>query len=344
MSRGLFAVLYNKAPMKAITYKQYGPPDVLRLEDIDPPAIGDDDVRVKVHAASVNSWDYDLVRGIPRAYRFISGWLKPKYPVIGSDIAGTVDAVGKNVSGFAPGDAVFGDLSDSGFGAFAEYACAPADKLARKPEGMTFEQAAATPQAGLLALQGLRKYGPVTAGQKVLINGAGGGVGSFAIQIAKAAGAIVTAVDLTAKHDTMRSWGADHVVDYTKADVTRSGERFDVVLDNMNYRSCLDYRRVMTPTATYVILGGAVPRILQLVIVAPFVTKTTGQKMGIVGLDTNPRDLDTLSEMFTAGTVIPHVDRVYSLAETGDAIRYLGDARSQGKIVISISLQSEETS
>ncbi len=258
--------------MKAIVYDEYGSPDVLRLEGIDEPTVGDDDVLVRVHAASVNSWDWDNLRGKPFLTRVLWGLFRPRRRVLGADIAGRVEAVGKNVTRFRPGDEVFGDLCESGWGGFAEYARARENALALKSHKMTFEQAAAFPQAGVMALQGVRDYGRLQPGQKVLINGAGGGVGTFAIQMAKAYGAEVTGVDSTKKLDLMRSLGADHVVDYTTQDFAKDGRRYDVILDVTAQRSMFDYRRVLNPTGVYIMIGGATVRILQLLLLRPWLS------------------------------------------------------------------------
>lgn len=231
--------------MKAILCRKYGPPDVLELREIDKPSPEDDEVLVRVHAASVNSWDWDNLRGKPFLVRLLMGLLKPKYQIPGADTAGRVEAIGKNVTRFQPGDEVFGDLCACGWGAFAEYVCAPEDSLALKPANATFEQAASVPQAGVMALQGIRDYGRTQPGQKVLINGAGGGVGTFAVQIAKSLGAEVTGVDGTPKLDTLRSIGADHVIDYTQTDFTLSGETYDLIFDVAGHRSMFDYARAL---------------------------------------------------------------------------------------------------
>jgi len=250
--------------VKAIVYTKYGPPDVLELKEVEKPTPKDNEVLIKVHAASVNSWDWDLLRGTPFLNR-LGGLLKPKYKILGADIAGRVEAVGRNVKRFQPGDEVFGDLSECGWGGFAEYVCARENALALKPASMTFEEVAAVPQAAVMALQGLRDKGQIQPGQKVLINGAGGGVGTFAVQIAKSFGAEVTGVDSTRKLDMMRSIGADQVIDYTREDFTKSGQRYDLILDVVAYRSIFDYKRALSPKGIYVFVGGSMAAAFQAV-------------------------------------------------------------------------------
>jgi NADPH:quinone reductase-like Zn-dependent oxidoreductase len=322
--------------MKAIVYYTYGSPDVLQLAEVAKPTPKDDEVLVKIQAASVNSWDWDLVRGKPPIYRLLFGLRKPTVRIIGSDIAGYVEAVGRQVKQFDPGDAVYGDISACGFGAFAEYASVKADALALKPAGMTFEQAAATPQAGLLAYQGLLGQRAIQPGQTVLINGAGGGVGTFAIQIAKWYGAEVTGVDSTAKLALMRSLGADHVIDYTKADYTQRGQRYDLILDVIAERSIFAYQRVLTPTGLFVMVGGAVSTILQAVFLGAMLSKIGGQKLGILAHRAN-KELALLQEFFETGKVAPVIDRCYPLAETAEAFRYFGQGHAKGKVVITMT-------
>jgi NADPH:quinone reductase-like Zn-dependent oxidoreductase len=321
--------------MKAIIYEEYGSPEVLRLEEIKKPAPKDGEVLVKVHAASVNSWDWDLVRGKPYLYRLIFGILKPKIRIIGADIAGKIEAVGQNVTQFKPGDHVFGDLSGGSWGGFAEYVCAREDELVLKPASMTFEQAAAMPQAGVLALTGLRDKKQIQPGHKVLINGAGGGVGTFAVQMAKSFGAEVTAIDKPEKLDMLRSLGADKVIDYTTEDFTKFGERYDLVLDVMAHRSMFAYNRVLSPTGVYVMIGGSVPRIFELLFVAPWISLTTRKRMGILVHKQN-KDLADLVTLFEDGKVLPVIDRSYPISEVPEAIRYLGDGHTKGKLVITM--------
>lgn len=320
--------------MKAIVYDRYGSPDVLRLAEIAEPEVGDDGVLVSVRAASVNSWDWDLVTGTPVAFR-LWGLFRPKHKVPGADIAGRVEAVGKNVTRFRPGDEVFGDLCQCGWGGFAEYARATEGALERKPAGMTFEQAAALPQAGAMALQGLRDEGAIRPAQKLLINGAGGGVGTFAIQIAKAFGAEVTGVDRAEKLETMTSVGADRVIDYTREDFTTKGETYDLILDAAAHRSMFDYARALSPGGTYVMLGGSVGRIAQLLVLGSWLSRGGQTRMRLMAAKAN-HGLAVLGELFEAGKVRPVIDRCYPLAEVPDAFRYFGEGRVRGKVVITL--------
>ncbi len=320
--------------MKAIVYTKYGSPDVLDLQEVKKPVPGENEVQIKIHAASVNSWDWDLVRGKPLLFRILFGLIKPKNKILGADIAGQVESVGRNVTRFQPGDEVFGDLCECGWGGFAEYTCANERALAKKPSGMTFKEAAAIPQAGVMALQGIRDYGNVKPGQKVLINGAGGGVGSFAIQMAKYYGAEVTAVDSTIKLDFMRSIGADHVIDYTQEDFTRIGQNYDLILDVVGPLSILDYRRALRPAGVYLMVGGSVSLILQMQFLGPLIS-WTGKKMRIMPHKPN-KDLQFIKELFQAGKVIPVIDRSYTLTQVPEALRYLGEGLVKGKVVITM--------
>jgi NADPH:quinone reductase-like Zn-dependent oxidoreductase len=319
--------------MKAIVYHNYGSPDVLRLEDIQTPTPGDDEVLVKVHAVSINSWDWDMLTGKPFEYRFFGGLLKPKSTKIhGCDIAGHIEAVGKNVKHFHVGDAVFGDLSEGGWGAFAEYTCACENELIHKPSSMTFAEAACLSHGGNLVAQGLIDFGRITSGQKVLINGGCGSTGTLAIQIAKSFDVEVTGVDRTEKLDMMRAIGADHVIDYTKEDFTKNGRHYDLIFDVTTTRSLFDYKRALCPNGTYVTVGGKTSRILQLVLLR----KLFGRyKMHMVGYKAN-KDLNYLIELFEAGKLKPVIDKCFPLEETADAFRYFGEGRFKGKIVITL--------
>jgi len=319
--------------MKAIVYHNYGSPDVLRLEDIQSPIPGDDEVLVKVHAVSINSWDWDMLTGKPFEYRFFSGLLKPKNTKIhGCDIAGQVEAAGKNVKQFRVGDEVFGDLSEGGWGAFAEYACACENQLILKPSSMTFEEAACLSHGGNLAVQGLIDFGRIKSGQKVLINGGCGSTGTLAIQIAKIFDVEVTGVDRTEKLDMMRTLGADHVIDYTKEDFTKNGRRYDLIFDVKTTRSIFDYKRALCPNGTYVTVGGRTSRILQLLLLKRLSPK---HRMHMVGYKAN-KDLNYLVELFEAGKLKPVIDKSFPLEETADAFRYFGEGRFKGKIVITL--------
>ena len=319
--------------MKAIVYTKYGPPDVLQLKEVEKPTPKDNEVLVKVHAASLNATDLEYLRGslISR----LTGPLKPKYKILGCDIAGRVEAVGRNVKQFQPGDEVFGDLSVCGFGAFAEYVCVPENALALKPTSMTFEEAATIPQAAVLALQGLRDKRQIQPGQKVLINGAGGGVGTFAVQMAKSFGAGVTGVDSTNKLDMIRSLGADHVIDYTQEDFTKNGQRYDLILDVMGYHSIFDYKRALSPRGIYVLVGGSMALIFQVLFLGPWISMTGSKKMGILAQKPN-KDLAFIKGLFETGKVVPVIDRRYTLSEVPEALRYLGEGHAKGKVVITL--------
>ena len=321
--------------MKAIVYHTYGSPDVLKLADVAKPAPGDDEVLIKVHAAALNSWDWDRLTGKPYVYRLLFGLLKPKLPILGADVAGTVEAVGRNVQQFQPGDAVFGDLCEGGWGGLAEYVCARETALTLKPAGMTFEQAAAIPQAGVLALQGLRDKRPVQPGQKVLINGAGGGVGTFAVQMAKSFGAEVTGVDSPAKLEMLRSLGADHVIDYTQEDYTQTGRQYDLIVDVVARRSISDYKRALTPQGTFVVIGGSIATILQTATLGTWYSKSGGKQMSLLMHRPN-KDLASIIALFESGQVVPVIDKCYSLPEAAEAIRYLGAGQAKGKVVITV--------
>ncbi len=317
--------------MKAIVFHQYGQPDVLTLEEIEKPSPGDDEVLVKVYASCINSWDWELLQGIPFVNRLMAGILKPKkIKILGCDIAGRIESVGKNVKQFQVGDEVFGDLSSCGWGGFAEYVAAPEKALELKPVCLTFEQAAAVPQAALLALQGLQRGG-IQAGKKVLINGAGGGSGTFAIQIAKEFGTEVTAVDSTEKLDIMRSTGADHVIDYTQEDFTKNGQHYDLIFDNAANRSLSDYKRVLNPGGIHVMVGGKSFNILQTLLVSMF-----GSRKYVLLLHKANKGLDTMKQFIEVGKVEPVIDRNYPLSEAADAMRYFAAGHAKGKVVISI--------
>lgn len=328
--------------MKAIVCTKYGSPADLRLKEIPKPTAGDDQVLVKIHAASVNAADLETLRG-----DFIVRMASPRKPmceILGSDMAGRVEAVGRDVQQFQPGDEVWGDLSfPHGLGAFAEYVCATENALAPKPSSMTFEEAATYPQAAIVALQSLRDKGQIRLGQKVLINGAGGGMGTFAVQLAKHFGAEVTAVDSTRKLDMLRSIGADHVINYTQEDYTRSGQRYDLILDVAAYRSVFDYRRALTPEGIFMMVGGSLGTLIQVVSLGTVISRSGGQRIGLNAWKPNKReDLAFLAELFEAGEVVPVIDRRYPLSEVPEALRYLEEEPHLGKIVIMVE-PSDET-
>ena len=322
--------------MKAIVYTKYGSPDNLELKDVEKPAPKDDEVLVKVYAVSVNAADLHLLRADPFLIRLSSGLQKPKNTILGSDIAGRVEEVGKNVKQFKPGDEVFGDISACGWGGFAEYACARENALVLKPAKISFEEAAAVPMAAVTALQGLRTFGQIQPGQKVLINGASGGVGTFAVQIAKSFGAEVTGVCSTAKLDMVRSIGADHVIDYTQEDFTQNGHRYDLILAANGYHPISDYRRVLTPNGTYVMTGGSMDQMTEAMFQGSWISMTGSQKMGNLLAKPNNADLAFMKELLEAGKVKPVIDRTYPLSETVEAIRYLEEGHAQGKVVITV--------
>ena len=320
--------------MKAIVRTQYGSPDVLQFAEIATPAPADDEVLIKLCAASVNPLDLFLMKGAPWD-RVIPGRRTPKQKVLGCDIAGQVEAVGKNVHQFLPGDEVFGVTGFEGNG-FAEYVCAIEKKLALKPANLSFEEAAAVPIAASTALQGLRDKGRIQPGHKVLIEGASGGVGTFAVQIAKAFGAEVTAVCSTRNVEIARSIGADHVLDYTQVDFARSGQRYDLILAANAHHSILDYRRALGPDGIYVAAGGAVLRILQAFLLGPLLSLMGRKKIRFFIANINQKDLVSLKGLLEAGTVVPVIDRRYKLREAADALRYLAKGRAQGKVVLTV--------
>ena len=327
--------------MKAIVYTAYGSPDVLELKEVAKPTPMDDEVLVKVYAVSANAADLHLLRADPFLIRLSSGLLKPKNTILGSDIAGRVEAVGRNIKQFKPGDEVFGDISADGWGGFAEYVCAREDALVLKPANLSFEEAAAVPMAAVTALQGLRTKGQIQPGQKVLINGASGGVGTFAVQIAKAFGAEVTGVCSTSKLDMVRSIGADHVIDYTQEDFTQNGHRYDLILAANGYHSISDYKRVLTPKGTYVMTGGAGAQLFEAMLHGSWISMTGSQKMGNLLAKPNNADLAFMKELLEAGKVVPVIDRTYPLSKVAEAIRYLEEGHAKGKVVISVEHKSK---
>ncbi len=319
--------------MKAIVFTRYGSPDVLELREVEKPVPGAGQVLIRVHAVSLNDWDWGALQGDSFVNRLIFGLLRPKKQILGSDVAGRVEAVGRGVLQFKPGDEVFGDLSGD-WGGFAEYVCAKESALVLKPSGMTFEEAAAIPQAGLLALQGLDKGG-IHPGQRLLINGAGGGVGTFAIQIARSYGVEVTGVDSPEKLDLLRSLGAEHVIDYTREDFTRNGQLYDLILDVKTSRSIFDCARALSPQGVYVTVGGSIPRLLQALVLAPWIALTRKRSIRVLVLKANA-GLDSMKELFEAGKVVPVIDGPYKLGEVPKAFRRFGEGRHKGKVVITL--------
>ncbi len=322
--------------MKAIIYTQYGSPDVIQLKEVEKPTPKDDEVLIKVHAASVNAGDWHYLRGTPWLFRLGSGLLKPKNIFLGADVAGRVEAVGKNVTQFQLGDEVFGDLNACGRGSFAEYVCASETALVLKPANISFEEAASVPVAAVTALQGLQSRVQIQPGQKVLINGASGGVGSFAVQIAKAFGAEVTAVCSTRNVGRMRSIGADHVIDYTQEDFTQNGQQYDLILAANGYHPLSAYQRALSPDGTYVMTGGAMAQMFEAMLLGPLVSMTGNKKMGNLLAKPDKANLGFIKELLEAGKVKPVIDRCYPLSEVAEAIRYVEAGHAQGKVVITV--------
>ena len=325
--------------MKAIVYHNYGSPTVLALKEVAKPTPKENEVLIKIHAAAANPLDWHKMRAEPFLVRLGDGLLKPKNPMLGADIAGKIEAVGKDVTQFQPGDEVFGDLSASGLGGFAEYVCAREDAVALKPANLSFEAAAAVPVAAFTALQGLRDKGQIQPGQKVLINGASGGVGTFAVQIAKSYGAEVTGVCSTRNLDMVRSIGADHVIDYTQADFTQNGQRYDLIFDAVGNRSVSDYQRALRPNGICSIAGfTTLSHLFQVILLGAWVSRSGGKKIGLMGIaQPNKKDLVFIKELLEAGKVIPVIDRTYPLAETAEAIRYLEAGHARGKVIITVA-------
>ena len=320
--------------MKAIVYTKYGPPEVLQLKEVAKPIPKDDEVLIKVQAVSVNRSDWEGLRGKP-LYARIGGLLKPRRQILGSDVAGRVEMAGRNVRRFQPGDEVFGDILPR-LGGFAEYVRARESALALKPASMTFEEAAAIPQAAVIALQGIRDKGRVQPGQKVLVNGAGGGAGTFAVQLAKLYGAEVTGVDNTGKLNFMRSLGADHVIDYTREDFTRDGKQYDLIFDVVAHRSIFAYKRALRSNGRYFLAGGSVATILQILLLGAWIRATTGKEIRILAVQPNTEDVDYMKELIEAGKVTLVIDKTYPLSEVPEAIGYVGEGDARGKVVITV--------
>lgn len=349
-----------KSSMKAALRHAFGGPEVLNLEEVQTPRPHDDEILIRVHAASVNLGDWELLTGEPRYISVLAtlftrkprheaislvernasaqkskDFFKPKFKILGSDIAGRVEAVGKEVTQFREGDEVFGDCTIGGFGAFAEYVCVPEKAaLAKKPASMSFEQAAAIPQASFIALQGIRDHAKVRPGQRVLINGAGGGAGTFAVQLAKMYGAEVTGVDGPSKLEMLRGLGADHVIDYTREDFTKSGKRYDVILDMAAYRTVFESRRALTPSGIYLMTGGSGTALWQSAFLGPFLSMAGKGRVKLLLANGSRDDLVLMTELFAAGKVAPVIDKCYPLHETGEALRRVGEKQSKGKVII----------
>lgn len=322
--------------MNAMIYTRYGLPDQLSLATLEQPVPTDDQLLVRVHAAAVNAGDWHLLTGTPWPVRAAYGFWKPKHTVLGSDVAGRVEAMGKNVTQFQIGDEVFGDLSSHGFGGFAEVVCADARAFVHKPSQLSFEEASAAPSAAVTALQGLRDIGKLQAGQRVLINGASGGVGTFALQIAKALGAEVTAVCSTKKMEMARSLGADQVIDYTQTDVMNSAQRYELILDVAAYRSFLGYRRLLKPSGRYVIVGGSMMRVLQVALQGAALNQFGSRRFLNVLVKPNGADLLVIKALLETGKIKSIVERCYPLLELPEALGYLGAGHARGKLVIKL--------
>jgi len=327
--------------MKAIVYTEYGPPDVLQLKEVEKPTPKDDEVLIKIHAAAITAGDAIVLKGEPFVTRFVTGLQKPKNTIPGKEMAGRVEAVGGNVTQFQPGDEVFGDLSVAGWGAFAEYVSVPENAIALKPANLTFEQAAAVPESAVVALQGLRDKGKIQPGQKVVINGASGGVGTFAVQIAKSFGTEVTAVCSTRNSDMVRSIGADYVIDYTEEDFTQNGQHYDLILAANGYHPLSDYRRALSPEGIYVATGGSMAQSLQATLMGPIISMTGSKTMGGMMVKPNKNDLVFMKELLEAGKVVPVIDRRYPFSEVAEAFHYIGEGHAKGKVVITVEQNSK---
>lgn len=322
--------------MKAIVLPRYGSPDVLTAREIPKPTPKENEVLVKVHATAVNDWDWAFVRGKPYIYRLMFGLFRPKASVLGVELAGTVEAVGRSATKFRTGDRVYGDVSEAGFGGFAEYACVREGALLHMPTDMSFEQAAALPHAGLLALQGLIDLGKIQRGERVLINGAGGGVGAIGLQIAKEYGCEVTGVDRDFKLEALKALGFDHVIDYQREDFTNGERQYDLILDVKSTRSPIRYLDALRPGGRYVTVGGHLPRILQVFLLGSFLVKRTGKRLQVLALKPN-QGLDRINRMFESHSLKCPIDGPYGLDDVPEALRRFGEAEHIGKIVIAIA-------
>lgn len=323
--------------MKAIVCPRYGSPEVLRVEEVVKPTPKDNEVLLKIHATGLNAADWHIMRGDPYLLRLAFGLRKPKFEILGADVAGRIEAVGKNVRQFKVGDDVFGDLSGCGFGGLTEFAVAPESSLVLKPTTLSYEQAAAIPMAAVTALQGLRDKGFIQAGQQVLINGASGGVGTFAVQLAKSFGAEVTAVCSKRKMELVRSLGADHVIDYTHEDFTKGEKRYDLILAANGYHHIMHYQRALKKGGRYVMTGGADAQIFQVLLLGPLISIGSSKKLSNLLAQPNQQDLLFLKALVESGKVAPVIDRQYTLNEVPSAMRYLEEGHAKGKIVIKMN-------
>lgn len=321
--------------MKAIVRTQYGPPELIQLKEVPRPVPADNEVLIRIYAVSINGSDREALVGSPFYVRMGGLW-KPGYSILGSDVAGRIEEVGKDVTQFQPGDEVFGELP--GYqGGFAEYACATAQTLLRKPDNLTFEEAACLPQGGVIAWRGIHEQGKVQSGQSVLINGAGGSAGVLAVQLARLYGAEVTGVDNSHKLDFLRSLGANHVFDYAHEDFTRSGKRYDLILDLIAQRSAFAYPRALNPRGTYFFTGGSVRTLFQILLFGPWIRKSTGKSIRLLMVPQNNQDLKSITELCVSGRIKPVIDKLYPLQETQDAMRYILAGHAKGKVVITIN-------
>ncbi len=328
--------------MKAIVYEKYGPPEVLQLKEVEKPTPKDNEVLIRIHATSVVYSDLAFVRGKPFLVRLMgSGLLKPRHKILGVDVAGVVEAVGRNAKQFHPSDEVYGDLSEYGRGGYAEYVCARENALALKPANCSFEEAAAVPESAVVALQGLRDKGQIQPGQKVLVNGASGGIGTFAVQIAKSFGAEVTGVCSTRNLDMVRSIGADKTIDYTQEDFTKNEQRYDLILATAGYRSLFDYKRALSPKGIYVVTGGSMAQIFQPMLLGPWISMTGSKKMVNLSVRPNQEDLVFMKELLEAGKVKSVIDRRYTLSEVAEALRYYEEGHARGKVVITVEYNNK---
>ncbi|WP_297797991.1 NAD(P)-dependent alcohol dehydrogenase [uncultured Eudoraea sp.] len=319
--------------MKALVFTKYGSPEILQLREIDKPTPKENEVLVKIHATAVNDYDWSMIRGKPYLYRLLFGLLKPKHQIPGMELSGIIEALGTNVESFKVGDAVYGDISTYGFGGFAEYVCINEKALVIKPDKMSFEEATAIPHASALALQGLVDTGDIKKGQKVLINGAGGGMGTFGLQIAKLYDAEVTGVDTGDKLKMMTEIGFDHIIDYKKEDFTKNGQIYDLILDAKTTRSTFDYLRALSSKGKYVTVGGYLNRLFPMFLLKPWISIFSKKRIHIVALKPN-KDLNYISELFEAGKIRPVIDGPFNLTEVPEALQYFGEGRHQGKVVI----------
>lgn len=321
--------------MRALVYTKYGSPEVLQLKEIAKPTPKENEVLVKIHATAVNDYDWSMIRGKPYLYRLLYGILKPKHQIPGMELAGTIEALGTNADSFKIGDAVYGDISEYGFGSFAEYVCINEKALTLKPIKMSFEEAASIPHAAMLAVQGLLDIGRLQKGQKILINGAGGGMGTFALQIAKLYDAEVTGVDTGDKLKMMKELGFDYIIDYKKKDFTKNKQGYDLILDAKTTRSTFRYLKSLNPNGKYVTVGGYLNRLIPIIILKPWISVFSNKRVHIVALKPN-KDLEYINEIFTAGKIKPVIDGPYELSEVPGLIQYFGEGEHIGKITIKV--------